>query len=410
MKKNIIIIISIFMLLFIILLLNISKLNKINADINDTSSYKDIKVATFNIGSWKCGKGHMGATCTNSTNDKISELFENKQLDIIGIQEGATYDENNRPLSNNILELATLGEYNIRYVTPYQINAVLSKYPFVSNENIQMYNTITDCTYEHNGYMEKRAVIKTVININGIDISFYNTHLGHTNCNDIHFSDLKDILSEDENPIILTGDFNKVSDEKYIEYLKPLGFDVAAHDNNYVNSQTESYADSIFIKSNGKIEVLNSETINTYSDYSDHNLIMATLRIKNSINNLSIKNNVVIFNSNITKNKIEILLGNDEIVTIYSDGEEISDNSKIKTGNILKVDNKEYPIAILGDSNKDGNVDGADISRTYKIYRNIISNPTTVESIAADANEDDRVDGADISRIYKIYRGIYNLN
>ena len=277
-------------------------------------------------------------------------------------------------------------------------------------ENIQMYNTITDCTYEHNGYMEKRAVIKTVININGIDISFYNTHLGHTNCNDIHFSDLKDILSEDENPIILTGDFNKVSDEKYIEYLKPLGFDVAAHDNNYVNSQTESYADSIFIKSNGKIEVLNSETINTYSDYSDHNLIMATLRIKNSINNLSIKNNVVIFNSNITKNKIEILLGNDEIVTIYSDGEEISDNSKIKTGNILKVDNKEYPIAILGDSNKDGNVDGADISRTYKIYRNIISNPTTVESIAADANEDDRVDGADISRIYKIYRGIYNLN
>ena len=130
-------------------------------------------------------------------------------------------------------------------------------------------------------------------------------------------------------------------------------------------------------------------------------------KITADINSLKIKNNIVVLNNGKTKQKLINKTGEMNI-SIKSNGTELSDTDIIKTNDILKYNQKEHEIAVLADSNKDGNVDGADISRTYKIYRNIISNPTTVESIAADANEDDSIDGSDISRIYKIYRGIYN--
>ena len=40
--------------------------------------------------------------------------------------------------------------------------------------------------------------------------------------------------------------------------------------------------DSILVKSNGLIEVVSSETIDAYDIYSDHNLVVSTLRVKNN--------------------------------------------------------------------------------------------------------------------------------
>ncbi|MBO6145332.1 MAG: InlB B-repeat-containing protein [Bacilli bacterium] len=125
------------------------------------------------------------------------------------------------------------------------------------------------------------------------------------------------------------------------------------------------------------------------------------------ITSLKMKNNIIILNKNNTL--VSVIYKTGELnITITSDGQAISDTDIIKTSDVLKYNNVDYPIAVLADPNKDGYVDGADISRTYKIYKGIVSSPETVERLAADANEDDSIDGADISRIYKIYRGLYN--
>ena len=129
-------------------------------------------------------------------------------------------------------------------------------------------------------------------------------------------------------------------------------------------------------------------------------------KIQASIPNFKMKNNIVILNKNYTKRILKNKLNNQNI-KVLSTNIEIDDDTNIKTGDSLLYENNNYELSILGDSNKDGYVDGADISRTYKIYKGIVSSPETVERYAADANEDDSIDGADISRIYKIYRGIY---
>ena len=129
-------------------------------------------------------------------------------------------------------------------------------------------------------------------------------------------------------------------------------------------------------------------------------------KLSASVPNLKMKNNIAIINKDCTKKHLKDKLNNQNI-RVISNSVDINDTTRMKTGDLLVYDNNNYQVAILGDANKDGNVDGADISRVYKIYRNIITNPTSVEKVASDANEDDNIDGADISRTYKIYRGMY---
>ncbi|MBO6145563.1 MAG: BspA family leucine-rich repeat surface protein [Bacilli bacterium] len=123
------------------------------------------------------------------------------------------------------------------------------------------------------------------------------------------------------------------------------------------------------------------------------------------LSNLDIKDDLYVILSKFnTKFTIEDMIKIN--VTIIRNDEELSDTESLTTGDILKIGSLSYSIVILGDPNKDGSVDGADISRIYKIYRGITT-ATTLENYAADANKDGYVDGADISRTYKIYRGLY---
>ncbi len=218
-----------------------------------------IKIASFNIGYFACGSSKVH--CSPKVDDFVN-LIVNNDIDIIGMQEAAP--------SNKAEEISKKSGLLNTYIThPANVNAILSKYE-LNNKS----STTMTCG-------ERRSLDKTIININGIDISYYNTHLGLKSCNTGHFAKIADVLKDDPNPIIITGDFNSTSINKFNTYLLPLGFEIAAYDTSTHNLwKKQSYCDGVWILSKGHIIVAESETIDAYGKYSDHNMVIATLLIK----------------------------------------------------------------------------------------------------------------------------------
>ncbi len=127
-------------------------------------------------------------------------------------------------------------------------------------------------------------------------------------------------------------------------------------------------------------------------------------KLYTSISDLVIKDGIILINRNNTKNKLIEKTGVTTI-RIYSNGRELSNTEKIKTDDVLKDNLDEYSIAVIGDVNKDGLVDPSDLSKTYKIYKNILTVPK-VERLAADSNKDSNIDVSDLSKTYKIYKNL----
>ncbi len=239
-----------------------------------------INLATFNIGFFNCGSSSKKCSPSKSN---FTNLIKNNKIDVIGLQEARTKDyfkssANKEKSNKTIREIGSGAGLNNSYIiAPSNVNAILSKYKFSSKNYISLSSCKSD-----GKTVEARAVEKVVLRINGVDISYYNTHLDyHPNCATQHMKDLANIVKSDPNPTIITADFNYVSPNNYNKYLKPLGFKVAAHDTKlYGKENNNSYMDSVFIKSNGHIDISSSKTIVAYSKYSDHNLVIAKLIIK----------------------------------------------------------------------------------------------------------------------------------
>ena len=235
---------------------------------------KTFNLATFNIGYFKCGSSKFN--CKPTERD-FSKLIKENKIDIIGLQEAKTsvylLSKKSKEKSNQqIVNIGKKAGLKYSYITsPSNVNAILSKYKFERKKTIKL-------SLCH----EKRSLSKTIININGVNISYYNTHFSYQdNCPKQHMENVVEVLKKDSNPIILTGDFNKVSDENYKQYLEPLGFLVAACDTKYHRIDgKKSYMDSVFVLPKGHIEVVDSKTIVTYRKYSDHNLVIATMFTK----------------------------------------------------------------------------------------------------------------------------------
>ena len=129
--------------------------------------------------------------------------------------------------------------------------------------------------------MKNRNIQKTIVEINGISVSFYNTHFAwQTDCLNSHFKTAADIMKNDPNPIIIVGDMNVVSKELYEKYYKSLGFVIAAYDNGTNNHwNSPSYCDTIYVNGKGHIDVKNGSYVQTFGVYSDHNMSVAQLDI-----------------------------------------------------------------------------------------------------------------------------------
>lgn len=222
-----------------------------------------IKVASFNIGAYKCGTGNVHCTVTYKT---FVNLIKKYEIDIIGMQEAEPEKSTNKIAS-------TLG-YNHYYVKPASANSTMSKFSILSKSKTSLV-----------GCHESRVVTKTVIKINDVNVSFYNTHLSYqSGCPVKQVPRVLDIVKKDPNPAILVGDFNYSSSGLYDNYIKPSGLLLAAHNQNVNLTGKESYTDAVYVKdkdSNNvkRIFLVGEETVPTYKIYSDHNLVIATLEI-----------------------------------------------------------------------------------------------------------------------------------
>ena len=222
----------------------------------------NLRVATFNIGMYKCGTNKT-IRCETTPKD-LANLIKSHNIDIIGIQE-ATPEK----LTNRLASEFGYSNNNYFYREPNNANAIMSKYNFVSKN----YNKLQSCR-------ESREIDKAVVNINGVDISFYVTHFSYQDeCHDVHFQSAVDIMKNDPNPIILTGDFNIWDRSFHDKYFKPLGFIVAGYDNNYNGTGQVTYMDSIYVLPKGHISTNGFKSINTVGTYTDHDLVYADLII-----------------------------------------------------------------------------------------------------------------------------------
>ncbi len=277
-----------------------------------------IKVATFNVGGFDCGGYYKSNKCKQyewcyARNDKgeciggvnptkIADYIKKdsnlKDVSIIGFQESS---------SNRILERMNeiinsdknIDKKNLdRYVASglpwdYKIGTInVAAHGIISRIPYKYFSSLKLTTCDEYRYYDK-----VVYTINGVDISVYNTHLGlGTNgvCNDEGYKKLAEVVKSDSNPVIMTGDFNRSKSDRYNNYLKPFGFVIAAHDDSGKSMNTrkptsktkDDYMDSIFVRPYGsnKVNHINvvpnsSKVLITFDEYTDHNLVIATLEI-----------------------------------------------------------------------------------------------------------------------------------
>ena len=147
---------------------------------------------------------------------------------------------------------------------------------------------------------------------------------------------------------------------------------------------------------------------------------------KDATNNKCIKNNDtypiednyildIVAKTNQEDFKTNLKLASGESAKIYdSNGNEIDSTRKIYTGSITKVYKnnaviRTYTNIVLGDTNRDGNMDISDVSKLYtKVLRNNV-NDDLIE-LSGDANKDKRLDISDVSKIYNFYLNNKILN
>ena len=219
-----------------------------------------IKVGTLNMGAFKCGSSKISCS---PTWQNFRDVFKSTGVDIVGIQEGSP------GASSTSYSGREAGLKNVYTEAPAARLAIMSKYAFTSKS----YNILTSCG-------EKRGVIKTVIQVNGINISFYDSHLGLSTCNATHFSDLANIVKKDPNPVIIVADYNSTTITNFKTYFSPIGGEIVAYDTTSNNMWGRaSYCDSIVIISKGHINAVSKSVYETYKKYSDHNMVIATLNI-----------------------------------------------------------------------------------------------------------------------------------
>ena len=213
----------------------------------------------------------------NSTKSKqIIKLLKNKNIDVYNLQE--VYSKIDKDLKKTIKSLAYTINGTYRFLIPTRYN---EKNPIITNKKV-----ISNRTY-HLPFLPsitKRIMTKVVIEDNGKLVSIYNTHLEvrKEKVKERQLKRILKILKKDNNPIILTGDFNlKTNNEmfnKFIEELESIGIkhiDIA--DRTLKISKYHRAIDHIFISEEFKL--ISKDRI-TDLEISDHYPVLIQIDYK----------------------------------------------------------------------------------------------------------------------------------
>ena len=216
------------------------------------SSKTTLVVATWNIG--------RGTKQRNVTAARLARKIKENNIDVIGIQEAKN---NGAHLISSVADKNNMKYY---YTGTPAGNALLSKNQFSSKN----YYSLVSCG-------ERRALQKIIVNINGINVSFYNVHISYQKkCRKKQIKDVYDKVKNDPNPFVLVGDFNVATQCSIIRDIFGTKYPIVARDT--INNGI-ACTDSIIVSSD-KISVISSKTIKTKGTLSDHNMIIASLEIR----------------------------------------------------------------------------------------------------------------------------------
>ena len=244
-------------------------------------SILSVKIMSINISSGVTIDGRLDLELTAS-------VIEATNADIAGLQEVDQNFSERTDFADQIKWLAkrlnmyaafgpnlTAHPADIRWPTRAYGNAILSRYPIQSYQNHLLEKL------ELGVESEQRGLLEAAIEIEGMPISFFNTHLSLKEEQLEHnVKELLEIIRLKDIPTILAGDFNADPDSPHMikieDELNNIFGTTALHPATY-KKQGEHGQKIDFIFCSEHWRVLSAETIET--EASDHKPILALLQL-----------------------------------------------------------------------------------------------------------------------------------
>ncbi len=234
-----------------------------------TSSSVSLRVGTYNIQNGG-GVGHDFSI--------LAQDILDQGLDIVGLQEVDMLTNRNGG-KDTMAELAKATGYEYYgYTKNFDFDGggygtgILSRYPITSYEAV----LLPRVSGEQRGYGH------AVINVDGVQLDFINTHLDWPNKADRteQFKVLKELMEKSQNAI-LVGDLNT---EDPAEYRVPFPYCSFANglkgDDDYLITNHEDGAIDNIIISNANVTMKQVQLVDTTSNrHSDHNMLWADVEI-----------------------------------------------------------------------------------------------------------------------------------
>lgn len=251
----------------------------------------DLRVMSFNI--------HHGADPADNLDlERIAEVIENSDAEIIGLQEVDNHWSARSDFQDQAAHLAE--RLDMHYVYGANLDraptegqderrqygtAILSEYPILNSEN----HLLTSIEYAERP-TEQRGLLEAVINVKGNHIGFFNTHLDHQR-SEQRRSQVKEILAITEDsagPAVLVGDLNAVPGTPEMNDILTRFTDVFAalgQDDDFTYPIENPNRRIDYILTKGAIDPRFAEVIDT--DSSDHLPVIADLTISQTPNGLN---------------------------------------------------------------------------------------------------------------------------
>ncbi len=230
-----------------------------------------LKISTFNI-------QNNFSSYDSSKAEKIIDYLTRNKIDILGLQEVFSKCSYDLEKELRLQGYAFLGRY--RFFLHFLLKKFNEKVPVITNKKVISYDTYQ---LPFLPAPLKRVVTKVVISYKDKLISIYNTHLDFMmdNVKKRELKKLIKLIEEDDNLIILMGDFNlKTNNGVFKEFIKILDDKnicrVDIREKTLKNSKSKMAIDHIFLSS--EFNVLKYEVIKSI-DTSDHYPILICVEV-----------------------------------------------------------------------------------------------------------------------------------
>jgi endonuclease/exonuclease/phosphatase family metal-dependent hydrolase len=241
-------------------------------------SNSTIRVMTWNI--------HHGEGMDKRVDiERIAKLIRQEGADVVALQEvdkGVDRTQR-RDLS---AEIAALTHMSVVFSNNYAFqggeygNAILSRYPVLSTENLH---------YQKVNETEQRGLLKAVLDVNGIHIAVFNTHLDHRRPDAARWSNVSEIENAvspcGSMPVIVCGDFNSPPEGRVYERLSKTFDDcweIAGNGEGFTipSEHPNRRIDYIWIRKNRGVRAIKAAVPESLA--SDHRPLVVAIKLAKS--------------------------------------------------------------------------------------------------------------------------------